>query len=299
MKLLQAFLATAVGWFFLLYNVERLHEPINIASFVYAFAAFAAVSVLLIPRLRRLPILGLALLPLPFYFGIKAWLGYGILGRSLPITVTELCAIEVTLALVHLISRQLDGLAEAISLSFVSHLRSSSAPFELGQSEIYREIHRARRHKRPLSMLSILPYAKEASPATSSTLERMRRESLERYMQAQVADLLVDEMDDSDIVTQRTDHFVTVLPETGREEASLVAKRIEAMAEERLGLSLKIGVSSFPDQEITFDKLIESAEAEMRSKARGPDRSTGPAIVDEPAHATASASTTGARAGTG
>ena len=72
-------------------------------------------------------------------------------------------------------------------------------------------------------------------------------------------------------------------------------KRIEAVARERLGMSLKIGLSSFPDQEVTFDKLLESAEAEMRSKVHELQRSIAPAVIDEPASATAAE----ARAGTG
>lgn len=293
MRLLHAWLALAVAWFFALYNVERLHEPINIASFVYAFAALCAIAVIVVPQLQRMRFRWLMLLPLPFYFGAKAILGYGIAGRSLPMTVTEICAIEVTVLIAHLVSRSLRELAEAVSFSLVGHLKSSAAPFELGQSAIYREIHRARRHKRSVSMLSILPLGSEEGVAPLPMLERMQRESLQRYVRAQLADLLVEEMDDSDIVTQRAGHFVAVMPETGREEASLVAKRIEAMAQERLGLPLRIGMSSFPDQEITFDKLLESAEAEMHSKGRESERSLAAAVAEESVPATE------ARAGTG
>jgi GGDEF domain-containing protein len=262
---LHLWLAAAILWLFALYNVERLHAPINLASFVYVFSAGAALLVLVVPPLRRLGAHWLYLLPLPLYFALKRVLGYDIAGAALPITVTEICAIEISIALARRLALGLEELHEAVAAAMVGNLRDVSIPFEVGQSEIYREMRRARRHQRPLALLSIgLP---DGGLAVKSPrlLEQLQRENLRRYATAQLANILAEEADDSDIIARRGDHFVTLLPEATYEEASLFAKRLQTHASAQLGLRLHVGVATFPDRELTFEKLVETAESEMQA----------------------------------
>jgi hypothetical protein len=56
---------------------------------------------------------------------------------------------------------------------------------------------------------------------------------------------------------------VIVLPEINRESVAEVIQRLESAAKENLGLELSFGVSTFPDEEVTFEKLLECAETEM------------------------------------
>jgi GGDEF domain-containing protein len=259
--------AAAILWLFALYNVERLHAPINLASFVYVFSAAGALAVLLIPGLRKLGAHWLYLLPLPFFFLLKHALGYNIGGTSLPLTVTEICAIEISIALARRLVLELEELSETVAAAMVGNLRDASVPFEVGQSEIYREMRRARRHQRPLALLSIGLPDGAMSVSSPRLLEQLQRENLRRYATAQLAHLLSDEADDSDLIARRGDHFVTLLPEATYEEASLFAKRLQTHAANQLGLRLHVGVATFPDREVTFEKLVETAEAEMQAQA--------------------------------
>ena len=43
---IRSWFTAIIGWLFLLYSVERIHEPINIASFVYVQAAVLAVAII-------------------------------------------------------------------------------------------------------------------------------------------------------------------------------------------------------------------------------------------------------------
>jgi GGDEF domain-containing protein len=70
------------------------------------------------------------------------------------------------------------------------------------------------------------------------------------------------------VIADRGEHFLVMLPEASRQEAEQVAKRIERAAEDRHGMAVRFGIASFPHQEITFDKLLETAEAELRAIQR-------------------------------
>jgi GGDEF domain-containing protein len=98
---------------------------------------------------------------------------------------------------------------------------------------------------------------------------------MKKYINTRLANLLIDELEDSAVVTQLGDHFVTLLPETNREEVCQVLKRLKSAAEEKLGLKLKVGVSTFPDRAVTFETLLEQAEAEMMQQSPHDNRHIG------------------------
>ena len=97
------------------------------------------------------------------------------------------------------------------------------------------------------------------------TTQEAQDEIINEYVSARVADLLVKELHNSDIILQRDEHFVTLLPETDRETAVKVIKRIEKAAKEKLNLDLQIGYSTFPDEAVTFETLLDNAETRMDS----------------------------------
>lgn len=267
MKHLRYWVAAICVWFFFLYNVERLGHPINIASFVYPFTLICAVAIILLPRLHHIPVYWLFLPTLPVFFLLKVGLGYQIGGRNLPITVTEICAIALSVILSSQIAWRLESLREAVSMLTTAHLEKGTYPFSVGQGRIYREIRRARRYQRPASLLAISATCESMEASVNRFIQEAQREIIQKYIAARVAHLLVEELQDSDVITQLNDHFVTLLPETGRETVAEVVKRLETAAQEKLGLKFQIGVSTFPDEAVTFESLLEQAETKMRAAA--------------------------------
>ncbi len=105
----------------------------------------------------------------------------------------------------------------------------------------------------------------------------------------QVADILRDCCRSTDALARfGGDEFVAVLPQTSRDEALIVAKRIRAMVEglrrpAGTGMSTSVGLATFPDDGLTVRELIEAADLAMyRVKARG-GNSVG-ARPDRPTH---------------
>src|SRR5262245_47832615 len=142
--------AAMVMWAFAFFNVERLHAPLNIASFVYPLATVIAAAVLVIPAAGRMTtpaLIGFALLPYAFARGM---LGLPSFGPALPLTVLEVAAIATTVVLAAKLAREHDALQSSIGLALIEHLEHRCAPFELGQAQMVQEMRRARRFERPL-----------------------------------------------------------------------------------------------------------------------------------------------------
>jgi GGDEF domain-containing protein len=169
--------------------------------------------------------------------------------------------------------------------------------FENGQQEIFREIRRARRYERPLSLLAIGAEAPLSTTAIEHLIEDLRRDAMGRVANSRVAKLLLEETGGSDVVTRRGEHFLLLLPETDAQGASLVGQRLARAAARRWGLDLHCGISSFPDGEVTFDGLILEAESQMRGaddeplRAASERRRGGPSSGSEAAPAKANAAT--------
>ena len=53
MARLRLWIAATLGWLLVFFNIERFHEPINLASFVYVLAAAVAMVTVAIARVRR------------------------------------------------------------------------------------------------------------------------------------------------------------------------------------------------------------------------------------------------------
>ncbi len=270
-KPLRLWVAALIVWLFLFFNVERIHEPINIASFVYPFAAAAAILVVTARRLSRRSLAWIQVGLVAAFFGLKVGLGYGLLGPDLPVTITELFAIGVTVALATQIARTLAevdrGAVELMSLN-ANHRAST---FEVGQVDVYREVRRARKFKRPLTLVAVSPTGTSLEASVDRMMQSVQRETIARYAEALLAELLSDETHDCDIITACDDYFLMLLPETDRERADRVVKRVSAAADERLGLDLVSGVVTFPAEEVTLAGLLERAEHRMRQQLESPE----------------------------
>lgn len=266
MKQLRLNIAAILVWLFFFYNIERLSAPINVASFVYIYAAISAVLILLFPRIQRLPLYWVFLLALPPFFIIKNVLGYQIGGENLAITVTEVSALWLTIVLAEQIGKQLKQMDETIANLTLGQLGKKTQSFEVGQGQIYREIRRARRYNRPATLLAVAAEDSSLDLALNKFIQDAQREIIHQYVAVRVTKLLMETLQDIDLITQRNGHFIALLPETGRESVDEIIRKLEAAAKEKLGIVLKIGLATFPDEAVTFESLLENAEAKMQKQ---------------------------------
>ncbi len=267
MTRLRLWCTALLAWFAVFFNIERLYAPLNISSFVYVLAAGCSVLVLLCPWLVRLRLRNLLLCVLAVLLGLKHALGYRIGGGYLPITVTEFCAAAVSIALARQVALLFEVFQTALFHNMVGELENRTQPFdESGQAGIYREVRRARLFERPLALLAISLAPRGVQAAKDRFMREMTQRMLGQYVTARVADLLSRGLKDCDVIVRRNCHFVVLLPETRPEQARAVSQRLQADAQQKLGLELNIGLATFPDEEVTLVRLLERAEEKMRGR---------------------------------
>ena len=128
MTKLPIWIAATIAWLLLFFSVERFHEPINLASFVYVLASAVAITVVALPRRNSSSLRTLLLGTLCLHLGLKLALGYQILGPSLSITVTEAAGLLITVLLAQRRNEFFDRLAPRLAHDVTdekySHARS-------------------------------------------------------------------------------------------------------------------------------------------------------------------------------
>ncbi len=184
-------------------------------------------------------------------------------GTHLPLTVTEAAAILTTVVLAHQIARHTVRFEK--SAAEVAAVRWQTRPksFDDEQSEMYRELRRARRFDRKLSIVALEPTSEALKLSIDRLIEEVRGEMVQRYIEVRLADVLKNEVHDVDLVANYEGRFILLLPETDQKHVADVVQRIAIQVERELGLQLKIGAATFPDEEVTLTGLVERAEAQM------------------------------------
>ena len=264
MKRMRILIVVFVIWLFLFYNIERLSENIDITDVAYTFLPLLAAFIVLVPRLRQIPLRWLLLAPVPVFLVLKAWLKSRVWGRSLPLTITEICCIGVTTILAYLISNEVSEFEQAvahITIGQSSRLdRSSSSS---GQAEMYREVKRARHYQRPLTIMAIKVEEESYQVAVDRMVQEAQRAMMKQYVLSDLANKLCDELEDYNIVAWTNEHFVLLLPEVKPEQLPDMINRLCEVMSQQVGVTLQIGTASLPEDGVTFDMLAERAIQEM------------------------------------
>ena len=264
MKSLPWRCAATIGWVVCLSELDRRSEFLQLGTAGYALAV-GSILLLLVPRIRNLSTLRVLSLAFPVFCALELLTHAQITLRSAFGALLEFGGSAVTLFLVSRLARGLGQADEVLREFAIGPSREAAEPFSRTQGEMFREVRRARRYERPVSVLALSAHGAQPSASLARLAEEARLESLERYASAKLATVLDEETAGSTVIADRGEHFLVLLPESNRHAAEQVAKRIERAAAERHGMSVRCGIASFPHQEITFDKLLETAEAELRT----------------------------------
>jgi GGDEF domain-containing protein len=261
MNRMRAWIILLIGWLFLFFNIERINEPIDISSFVYVLATLATAAMLLLWRISSKVHLAVFMsVVYAFYFTLKPLLGYEIGGKMLPLAITEVASLLVTVLIAKQISVGMLDFEQTIeNLTF----RQIGLPPELYESvdaeRLYRELKRSRRFQHPLSLIVMKPNVDAEKIEMTKALKELQNTMALRYLQARLAKILSEELRDCDVVAIERDQFVILLPETDASVAQQVMEKTVQYAHDTLDVDVSFGVAQFPENGITLSSLIESA----------------------------------------
>lgn len=250
------------GWFFAFYNVERIFEQVNLASFVYLLAPVLGMFVLSIPKLRHVSLYWYIPVSLVSVAILRSALGYGPQDNAFSFWVTECLATWITIALSYQLGKGIDEYHSAAATAMVSHVTDHTLPFEEAQSAVIHEVRRARLFGRPIAVLALNPQPADEEETLDRFTQEFRADLMRQYISARAAECLSEHLRSCDILTQSKEQFFALLPELSRDEALEIAENMYGDLSSELGLNLKVGISMFPADEVTAIGLIERAEAE-------------------------------------
>jgi GGDEF domain-containing protein len=272
MKRMRFLVAMLIIWLFLFYNIERLSKPVNLTGVAYTFVPIVAALTISVPRLRRVPLWVLLGVPIPIFLVLKACAGFPVWGMAMPLTMTELCVIAVTIILARWVSNGVGEFESAIAHITIGEVDRLVESFSTGQAEMYREIRRARHHQRPLALMAVGVEDKSIQVALERMVQEVQRAMMKRYVLSDVARTLCHGLEDYNVVAQTNDHFLILLPEVASEQLADLVGRLRQVVSEQVGVTLQVGTASFPDDAVTFDSLVEKAVREMNGE-REPEHS--------------------------
>jgi hypothetical protein len=258
--------AATIGWVILLAELDLRWDVFQLGASGYLLLA-ASAAILVVPTLRRVNTPWVLAVAFPVFCALELLSGPVDL-QSAGTSLLEFTGVAVAMVLTSRLARGLALADEVIRELALGTARETAVAFARIQGEMFRELRRARRYERPLSLLAVAAHGSQPSAALVQLLEEARRESLERLVGLRVGGLLDEQTSGSAVIAERDGHFLVLLPEAERQEAERLAKRLEQTASDRHGIRLSFGIASFPHQEITFDKLLESAESALRATLR-------------------------------
>jgi GGDEF domain-containing protein len=268
MKRMRFLVAILIIWLFLFYNIERLSKPVDIAGVAYTFVPIVAALAISVPRLRQLPLWVLLGVPIPIFLVLKACAGFPVWGMAMPLTMTEVCVIAVTIILARWVSNGVGEFESAIAHITIGEVDRLVEPFSTGQAEMYREIRRARHHQRPLALMAVGVEEQSIPVALDRMVQEVQRVMMKRYVLSDVARTLCHRLEDYNVVAQTNDHFLILLPEVTSDQLIDLVGRLRQVVSEQVGVTLQVGTASFPDDAVTFESLVEKAVGEMNGKKK-------------------------------
>ena len=134
MKRMRFLVAMLIIWLFLFYNIERLSKPVNLTGVAYTFVPIVAALTISVPRLRRVPLWVLLGVPIPIFLVLKTGVGSPVWGMAMPLTVTEICVIAVTIILARWVSNGVGEFESAIAHITIGEVDTLVEPFSAGQA---------------------------------------------------------------------------------------------------------------------------------------------------------------------
>ena len=265
---------------FLFFSIERPLRMVNICRAAYVFTALMAIVGIVVRRGPRTPLWAMLIIPIPLFLLAKWLEGDALWGAALPLTVTEVCVIGITTILASWVSNGMSEFERALAHMTIGPVGVPLDSPTTGQAEMYREIRRARHHRRPLSMVALGIEEGSIQVALDRLVKETQETMMKRYVLADVARTLCSELEDYNLIARCDDCFLILLPEVSSEKLGTIIDRLRTVVYDQVGVAPTFGTASFPESATTFESLVDIAVGQVSTQRSGAAR--GQALRRQP-----------------
>ncbi len=238
---------------------------LNFSPYFFAVLTTAILLTILAPALQRWPLLLALGLTIISYIALWAALGGGFSGGQFTILALELVFLVTGMMLAREITLSFQEMEQTVEKLIFATFSGRALLFEEAAKVIQTELARSRRYNRPLSLVIIEPdpaaIEAEFQPAPREIQQQLTR----RYVMAQIAEILDKEARNTDTIVKqdKPDRFIILCPETQTSNTNTLIRRVVEKTRAQVGVQVGFGVAAFPDEAMTFEELLQKAEAKM------------------------------------
>ena len=261
--ILVSYVITVLG----IANIERFQESvIDFSPVFFILIAIVVFSELLITS--SLVKIGVRL---SYYAVISFWLVVYVLfwafylkdSKPIEVHLIQLLLVLLSAVLAYDVGRRIDQLDITLDGLSASAYPNRAQEIQAARGTIAAEITRSRRYHHPLSVLAIRLGVPETGDGYRN-LEPIAKDMLERFAVAKTSQILSDLARSTDLVLLDKDRqFVLLCPETNPNSLHILAERIADAVDQQLKTNIEWGSASFPDEALTFDDLLETAQKRL------------------------------------
>jgi GGDEF domain-containing protein len=244
-------------------NVENFQESFINFSPVF----FVLIATILFTELIVVGSLIKAGVQLSQYAVIAFWLiVYGLVWyfylrdeKSIEVNLVQGMLVLLSAVLAFDVGRRIDQTDAALERLAASNFPNRAMDIQSSRDLVNAEITRSRRYHHPLSILTV-QLEKRKSWGDWKNSELFANEMMERFAIAKVSQILSDNARGTDMVLRdRGGRFVLLCPETNQTSTNILAGRIAEAVKRQLDADVECGSSSFPDEALTFEDLMDTA----------------------------------------
>mgnify|MGYP000105395846 CR=1 FL=1 len=259
MKFLRIRAILLACWLIGFYIIVHYWEPFKINPILYLSLLVLVIFVLATPYLKRRQLWWMMTIPTIVFIVIKALLEQPLIGSALPVTIFESCAIILTTMLIYWVRDAIHEFESTVAHITIGNRGKVIETASEGQSILYREVRRARNHQRPLTLMAIAVEENSIKGAVDRMVKEAQQSVIRQFTLATVSETLCEKLEDCDIVVQTNNHFLVVLPETKPEDLPGLIERLHKQVANQIGVDLKFGTASLPQDSFTFEGLLNKA----------------------------------------
>lgn len=268
MKLIRIRFVLLISWLAVFYSLERLFESLNVSRFTYTIALIMVIVALVAPRVSKIPTWLIVVIPVPTILIYEALKGTLVQAFSVPIIFMEVSFISLGTLLAVWVNKAINEFERSIEhITIGNHSKSAESESE-GQASLYREVRRARNHQRPLTLMKVEVDEKSIELALDRMVQEAQQLMKKQYALSIVSKTLCDKLEDSDVIVQKKDYFLIVLPESRPENIPGVIERLQKQVSENVGINLKIGSASLPRDGLTLEGLLDKATMDLNAEVK-------------------------------
>jgi hypothetical protein len=270
MKSLKVPLIFLFVYITIVFNVEILAFGSTYVLVLHPFVDLLILSIvissLLFRVFHKLSVYQYTLFWLLVYFGVWVSAERGNYTQTtILITTIEVVMVVIAVFLSREVAKRLYEVENTLDKLVFASFRGRTLSMDEAAEEVKTELLRSRRYQRSLTVMVLEPDPATIHKSTVATVEEIQNNLSLRYAMGKISEVISMTARRPDLVIKQEqfDRFILLCPETSSSSSEILQQRVRESVKSSLGVSLSIGVASFPEDALTFEELLHKASSKL------------------------------------